>query len=116
MQEIALKGKLSPCAKIWIAWDQIGRGEAFLASAYLLKQSSRGSEESFQSVYLHLMAQSLELLLKGSLMLSDAKKYDAAFLKAKFGHDLAKLADEVIKVSNQNQMSEKLGIELKELN
>jgi hypothetical protein len=80
---------LSLYGKKLIARVQFDKGRAFVGAALLLKPHTQN--ESYKYVYLHLVCQGIELILKGLLLAKDYNNYRPK-LKKKFGHDIISLA------------------------
>ena len=97
-----------------IARKQFDKGLGFFAAARLLE--SYCTNEPLRYVRLHLICQSLELILKSALLAKDFHKYSSQLPNRKqFGHDLIKIAEEVEKEFGIQRMGADLRAELGEL-
>lgn len=85
------------------------RGMAFGYSSVLLRRSGGDGY-----VCLHLLCQSIEIVLKALLLLSDFNRYEGDPLRD-FGHKLEPLVDEVLKVYKLNPLKPELLVEFRTL-
>ena len=114
------KATASPYGKSLIADSMYKKGTVFFASAGLLAQlyqHQRPVPEHVDYVFLHLLCQGIELVLKGLLLHRDFDKYHP-LLKGKggFGHNLYELAEEASSVYGMNTMRKPLADELHSMN
>ena len=75
--------------KTQIARVQFDKGRAFVGAALLLRPHTQS--ESYRYVYLHLVCQGIELILKGLLLARDYDTYRPKMRK--FGHDILILTE-----------------------
>lgn len=102
-------GQLSKHGKHLVIQSMYHKGKAFLAASVLLHQ--HGSNEY---VVLHLLCQSIEIVLKAILL---AINYDAYKPRLKkLGHDLLRIADEACYASKTASLSTNIRSELAGLN
>jgi hypothetical protein len=85
------------------------KGKNFLGAALLLRRNG-----GYEYVVLHLICQGLEVVLKGLLLLKDFKKYEPK-LKEKYGHNLVRLADDVLHTFQLRPLRPALRTELQAL-
>jgi hypothetical protein len=106
------KGAAEPTihAKHLIAEFMYAKGKSFLGAALLLR-----NEGGDKYVTLHLLCQSIEIILKALLL---AKDYDAHIihLRTTYGHNLIKLADVAIAAYFRRPIAQNVRIELSTLN
>ncbi len=104
--------RLTAHAKKEIAKWMLVRGHSFLKSAILLKKSG-GSFD----VVLYNICQGIEVTLKAFLLFKDYDHYYPLLPKKKhFGHDLEKLANEVISSNSLKPLSAEESHEILTLN
>jgi hypothetical protein len=103
------KGKLTDTSKQALAWSEFDKGKGFLGAALLLRRI--GGDEY---VVLHLICQGVEVVLKSLLVMHDYDKYWSA-LKKGYGHDLKKVANEVLSIYKRKPLSGPLEKELGDL-
>jgi HEPN domain-containing protein len=110
MSEVQLKScRLTTYAKNLLARRWYTRGENFIVSAMLLRKQA-GDEY----VILHNLCQGIEIILKALLLMA---AYDTYKPKLKgCGHNLEKLADEVISTFKVRALPSEVMEELRQLN
>ena len=100
---------LTAYGKSRIARIQFDKGCAFVGSALLLKPHAQN--ESYKYVYMHLVCQGIELILKGLL---SSKSYNQYRSKDRnFGHDIVLISEIALKEFNLNPLEPKLHGNLK---
>ena len=97
--------------KAQIARVQFDKGRAFVGAALLLK--SHTQSESYKYVYLHLVCQGIELILKGLLLTKDYDTYRPRMRT--FGHDILILAEETLAEFSLKPLTPKIEQDLKYL-
>jgi len=91
-------GRWTDYGKRQIALAMVHRGEQFLGAAMLLKKEGGNGY-----VWRHLVCQSAELIMKGSLLLVDYDRYQPELKK--FGHQLLVLGDVCVEAFNLSPMT-----------
>ena len=106
-------GALTSHGKSYIARAMYYRGMGYVGAGILLRRAS--NNEQFKAVYLQLMCQGMEVVLKGLLLMRD---YDANVrrLRGKLGHNLVKTARAASKAYGLNRLRSPLERELQRLN
>lgn len=108
-------GKPTIHAKRIVTEGMLSRGRQFTGAALLLRQQ-KGSE----FVVLHLMCQGIECVLKGILLAVDYDRYRPMLKQDRrrlgYGHDISKLAVDVLAVLQLAPMRQALAAELSQLN
>jgi hypothetical protein len=112
---------LAPHGKLVNADSMYLKGKAFIVAAVLLERHQRerqASSDETDYVFLHLLCQGIELVLKGLLLRKDYDKYivrltDNKYLNQRYGkplrkdilgHNLLKIADEALRAYKLNSM------------
>jgi hypothetical protein len=106
----------TPYTKSLIVKAMNAKGEAFVAASILLKQNAPSTAEGISYVTLHLLCQGIEVLLKAFLLAHDFDKYWRRLPTKSFGHDLMKLANEVISAYQIKPIPHDVESELRILN
>jgi hypothetical protein len=101
--------QFSDHSKKLIAESWARRGMAFVVAASLLSEHAPKSEDA-QFAALHMLAQGTEILLKGLLLLKDFDGYKPKMKS--LGHNLNRIADEVVKAYAVPVLREPLNDEL----
>ena len=112
-QILTENSKLTDLGEFKIAKSQYEKGKAFIGAAILLKQHTdkkHFDREPHKYVYLHLIAQGVELIVKSFLLFKDYRKFEPK--QAKYGHDLPKLVTNTLREFSQNPLSDTLKTEL----
>lgn len=89
-----------------IARVQFDKGRAFVGAALLLKPHT--SNESYKYVYLHLVCQGIELILKGLLLARDYNTYRPKMPKKPYGHNFIYLAEATLIEFGLNPLTPKI--------
>ena len=87
-----------------IARIQFDKGCAFVGAALLLKPHTKN--ESFNYVYMHLICQGIELILKELLLVKSCDIYRPK--ERKFGHNILKLSESAITEFNLNPLKKEM--------
>jgi hypothetical protein len=93
------------------------KGRAFVGAAILLNKHAKSHDiksDDIEYIVLHLICQSIEVVLKGLLLFKDYDKY-TGHLKNAFGHNLAKVAKEASVAYGLNPMRGALAGEIRTL-
>jgi hypothetical protein len=103
------KSDLSPYGRQLIALAMYRRGKHFIAAGVLLER-----EGGDQYAVLHLLCQGIEIALKGILLILDFERFEPKLRE--YGHDIAKVAQDVNRVFRVKSLSPSLTSELNALN
>ena len=104
-------GKLTIHGKAVIAESMYAKGKSFLGAAVLLRQKRQSEADTY--VFLHLLCQSVELILKSILLAADYDGFHPELTK--LGHKLLKIADATIAATAVAPMRAALAKELHQL-
>lgn len=106
---------LTRFAKQQIGLSMYYKGKAFLAAALILKREARkeASSEPVEYVVLYLLAQGVEVTLKGLLLLRNYDRHETDLRN--LGHDLDAIATTAIAEFGLKRLGSKLADELNEL-
>ncbi|WP_343895029.1 hypothetical protein [Craurococcus roseus] len=104
-------GGWTPHAKKMRARLMYQRGQSFLLAAAFLKE--KDGRDRYAVLY--LLCQGLEVILKSLLLMKDYEKHKPE-LKKTFGHNVSKLAEQVLREFSLNDLKPSLREELSVLN
>ena len=102
-------GRPSTHGKRELAKSMYLRGKSFLGAALLLRNAG-----GYEYVVLHLLCQGVEVVVKALLLFHDYDTYKPQLKK--FGHDLAKLVDEALRLFKLRPLEANLEGQLNKLN
>lgn len=101
-------GNMSPYAKRLVAASMYNKGKHFIAAAILLRQKG-----GYEYVVLHLLCQGIEITLKSFLLFLDYDKFQPKLRR--YGHDLIKVASDVLLALKLHPLKKPLEVEFNSL-